>query len=501
MTSKELYLGIDLGTVNTTYSYADRSGEVTVGTFSDGEQLMPSAIRFTNRGKVVGRKAFSGITDRRNFAANFKRQMGTEISRKVSDSIYSPTEMSAIVIRKTLLDYREQTGGMARGAVISVPGDYSTPARIATVDAARVAGLDKVALINESTAAGLSFAESPEGRDKNVFMVFDLGGGTFDATVMRREGNDFTVLSNEGSNNIGGKDWDLELAGIIQKKAMDAANLTLRDVERDFELRRNILAEAKVQKEILSDVDRSISVLRVGGREITFTVWREEFELATRPLMDKLISMSYAALENAKVQRESLETVVLVGGDSLMTQMVANLDDAFPEAYVEHHDPMFSVSKGSAIYSHSVHGPGRMEVTQVLNKSYGIMAGLDGCETICNVVYRNHPLPLERKIICRPKRDEQEILSLMVYESMASEGQYESTEADSFMVSEHGLPLEGRISRGRTKLPITFKVGKDGIISLEVECNGNIVPCPMGSVEAMTQEEMAEAKMKVMNIV
>ncbi len=149
MINKELFLGIDLGTVNTSYSYADSEGTVTVGVFSDGETLMPSAIRFTNRGKIVGRKALTQGTDRANYAANFKRQMGTEIYRKVSDSVYSPTEMSAIVIRKTLLDYRERTGDMARNAVISVPGDYSTPARIATKDAARVAGLESATLINE----------------------------------------------------------------------------------------------------------------------------------------------------------------------------------------------------------------------------------------------------------------------------------------------------------------------------------------------------------------
>lgn len=500
--SDDYYVGMDLGTVNSCLAYVDRNGEVKIAYGTDGRDILPSVVFFTEQGKIVGNRAKELSSNNLNsVVSGFKKQMGTRYTRKIQDRPYTSTELSAIVLKKLISDFEKTKDFQVKKAVITVPGEYGDAERNATLEAARIVGIEQAELLNESVAAALSYGIGRGDAVNRTIIVFDLGGGTFDATVLKISNGNFQTLSLEGNKNLGGRDWDLQLASIIQKKVLDTVGLSAEDIESDAMFRKNIMHEAEKQKELLTFQNKVVSTIDVNGTSVMYTVRREELEEATTWLMIKTIELVGSALRNAKLQMNSIDEIVLVGGATLMPQVMRSLEDAYPSTDIQFFDPEHAVARGAAIYAESIFGKRDISVVNVLSRTFGIMAGIDGQEKVCNILYRNVPLPMESTLMCRPKRDDQENLQISVYKSNAKLGEDYIDPAKARLVSTFTFPLSGKISRGRTRLAIRFAADIEGRLRVSVDCNGKIVNCDLSESVSLSEEEILEAELKVRGVV
>ena len=215
--------------------------------------------------------------------------------------------------------------------------------------------------------------------------------------------------------------------------------------------------------------------------------------------MMKTIDMLGCALRNAKLEMRDIDSTILIGGSTKMPQVRRMLQEAFPSMDIVSFDPQHAVARGASLYARSVFFAEDIEVTSVATRTIGISAGIDGEERICNVIYRNMPLPIDRTVICRPKRDDQKHLEISVYESLAKEGDDYIDLSEGKLLVRNDFQLEGRISRGRTRLPIRFIADKDGRISVAFECNGSFYECGM-CAPMPSPEEIEASKMKLEDV-
>ena len=479
--SSRHFIGIDLGTVSTCLAYADDRGNVEISKNDEDGGLLPSVILFTDNGNYVGGQAVKLSTEHSasNSVFFFKRMMGTDYKRSYGGTSYDSSEMSAMVLRKVIMGYEQSTGKKVDSAVITVPGDFSDAEKNATVAAAKMVGIERLELLNESLAAAISYRHfSKDTKDRKI-IVYDLGGGTLDVTVVSIGNKTFNVLSNESSKDLGGRDWDLQLANIIQKKVLESSGLKPDDVISDSEFRVAVIAEAERQKVLLEDNRRSVGSVKVKGKQVRYIVTRGEFEDATSWLMMKTINMVGYALRNAQLSMSDIDCIVLVGGSTKMPQIRKSLAEAFPSAELVSFDPQHAVARGAALYARSVFLTNEFQVTSAATRTIGILAGIDGMEKICNIIFRNSPLPIDKTLVCRPKRDDQKTLEISIYESLSKENDDFIDPSEGKLLANNIFDLRGKITRGKTKIPIRFIADKDGRISVAVECNGHYNECRM----------------------
>ena len=498
--SSQHFIGIDLGTVSSCLAYADEEGNVSISK-NEGSGLLPSVILFTDEGKYVGDQAVKRSTQYSvsNSVFFFKRMMGTDYRRTYGDVSYNSSEMSAMILKKLMKSYRENTGQNVDAAVITVPGDFSDAEKNATVAAAKMAGIEKLEMLNESIAAAISYRHfSKDDRDKKI-IIYDLGGGTLDVTVVSIQGKSFHVLSDESSKDLGGRDWDLQLANIIQRKVLDSSGLKPDDVVSDSEFRIAVMAEAERQKLSLERSSRSVGSVKVKGKNVRYILTRGEFEDATTWLMMKTINMVGYALRNAHLTMSNIDSIVLVGGSTKMPQVHRSLKEAFPSMDMVSFDPEHAVARGAALYASSIFGNNEISVTSATTRTIGILAGIDGMEKICNVIFRNSPLPIDKTIMCRPKRDDQRTLEISIYESLARETDDFIEVSEGKLLANNIFDLRGKITRGKTKIPIRFIADKDGRISVAIQCNGSFSECRMCD-PMPTAEQIEESSRKLEGI-
>ncbi len=500
--SSQYFVGIDLGTANSCLSYTEGDGSVKILQIGDRTH-MPSTVTFTDKGIYVGQEAL-GLSSENgawNTVSHFKRVMGEKVIRYFNDIPYDPTELSAILLKKLRMELERQTGFDAKEVVITIPGDYGDIERQSTYNAARIAGFEHITLLSESSAAAISYGVTKGIDNDRLMIIYDLGGGTLDVSVVEMSKGTFRVLADESNKDLGGRDWDLQLATLIQKKVLDTRDLEGSDVLNDSDFRRLLLLEAERIKLELERRPRAAGEIMLRGEVTTFSITREEFEDSTRWLMDKSIDMIGYALRNSRHTMSDVNEIVLVGASSLMLQVPRNLREAFPSKDIIVYKPELAISDGAALYAESKYGNNKINVIPVMTKSYGILAGIDGVEKICNVVFKNTNIPSEHTLSCRPKRDDQECMDIKIYESISRQGEDFIDISEGKLVKEVSVPLTGNVSRGRTKIPIKISVDRHGKVEFTLTCNK--VANTFSFVEdiTMTDEEVSESAFKMEGIV
>lgn len=498
----QYYVGIDLGTANSCLSYTEGDGAVKVLQIGDCLN-MPSTVTFTTKGIYVGQEALrlSNENGACNTVSHFKRVMGEDITRYFNDMPYNPTDLSAILLKKLRMELERQTGFNARKVVITIPGDYGDIERYSTINAARIAGFEEITLLSESSAAAISYGMTKGIDNDRLMIIYDLGGGTLDVSVVEMSKGGFRVLADESNKDLGGRDWDLQLATLIQRKVLDTRGLEGSDVLDDSDFRRLLLLEAERVKLELERRPRATGEIMLRGEVTTYSITREEFEDSTRWLMDKSIDMIGYALRNSKHTMSDVNEIVLVGASSLMLQVPRNFREAFPSKDIIVYKPEFAISDGAALYAESIYGNNRINVIPVMTKSYGILAGIDGVEKICNVVFKNTNIPSEHTLSCRPKRDDQEVMDIKIYESISRQGEDFIDVSDGKLVKEISIPLAGKISRGRTKIPIRISVDGHGKVEFSLTCNKEVSTFSFVEDIRMTDDEVTESATKIEGIV
>jgi len=317
MTDFEIVLGIDLGTTYSAMAYVDRYGKPQIIMSADGEATVPSVVYFyDNDAFVVGREAVKMVVaDPSNVARFVKRSMGEEdFTLEYFGQGYTPQELSAIVLRRLRNDAEEFFGRKITDAVITVPAYFNAAQRAATAEAGAVAGLNVLSIINEPTAAAIAYGLDRMGTTHS-FMVFDLGGGTFDVTIMRIEGNTLRAVATDGNAELGGKDWDDRLVSHVAEQFVSRFGGDPRDDPQPYqELYERCLAA----KLALTTQPRAVIPVNYRGRRMAVPVTAAEFNEMCRDLVEQCTDTCEFVLEKSGMRWQDLDDVVLVGGATRM---------------------------------------------------------------------------------------------------------------------------------------------------------------------------------------
>lgn len=311
------YIGIDLGTTFSCMAYINENGQPEIIPNSEGENTTPSTVLFEGGSTIVGKEAKAqSLFEPKNFEQFVKRHMGERdyIFTTESGEKYSPEAVSAIILAKMKADAESYLGDSVDGAVVTVPAYFNEAQRKATMDAGKIAGLNVLAIINEPTAAALAFGISKGGDKEQTVMIYDLGGGTFDVTVMRFNSENITVLGTAGDRKLGGYDFDKKIIDAVIESASEGG----LDINADLTARQDLQLKAEAAKRSLSAKDKTNIMLNISGKPFKYILTREDFVDMVEPLLFKTVSSMENACDEAGLVYSDLDKILLVGGSTRM---------------------------------------------------------------------------------------------------------------------------------------------------------------------------------------
>ena len=356
MAAPEIVLGIDLGTTYSAMAYVDQYGKPRIIVSSEGAPTTPSVVYFYDADAlVVGSEAVKMVVaDTSNIARFIKRSMGEEdFSLEYFRQGYTPQELSAIILRKLKIDAEEALGVPCDKAVITVPAYFNSTQRGATAEAGIVAGLEVLSIINEPTAAAIAYGMNRLGKDQS-FMVFDLGGGTFDVTVMRIEGRSLRTVATDGNAELGGKDWDDRLVSYVAEQFAARFRVDPRDHPQPYqELYERCLAV----KVALSSQQRAVIPVNYRGKRMAVPITAERFTALCHDLVEQCSDTCNLVLEKARMSWRDIDDIVLVGGSTRMPMVRHELGRLWGRAPNREMNPDECVALGAALAAVFRHQP------------------------------------------------------------------------------------------------------------------------------------------------
>lgn len=323
MADDGIILGIDLGTTFSAMAYVDRHGKPIILPNGEGTPTTPSVLHFYDREScVVGDEAVKMVmVDPHNIVRFIKRKMGDpNYTLEFFGVSYTPQELSAFILKKLKDDAEEALGFEVTDAVITVPAYFNSAQRGATAEAGAIAGLNVRSIINEPTAAAIAYGVERVHSDRNL-LVFDLGGGTFDVTVMEVRGSSLRTLASDGNAELGGKDWDDRLVDHVAEQFLAKFGL---DPREDPQAYQELYERALHAKLALSSKPRAVIPVNFRGHRTVVAVAREEFEAITRDLVQQCHDTCELLLERARLRWRDVDDIILAGGSTRMP-MIQNM--------------------------------------------------------------------------------------------------------------------------------------------------------------------------------
>ncbi len=349
MTTTRKAVGIDLGTTFSAIAHIDAYGKPQIIPNSESERITPSVILFDGSNAVVGTYAKqNSVAEPEKIVDFVKREMGKskeEFHREFADKIFSAEELSALILKKLKNDAERYLGQEVSDVIITVPAYFNDSERTATIHAGQLAGFNVLQIINEPTAAALAYGLDKLDTNQTVF-VFDLGGGTFDVTIMRIEDQHIKMLATNGDHRLGGKDWDDIIVNLVAEEfdRLHGEN-PLLDLQSYQELQSRALA-AKIQ---LSSRPRTTLVHSHNGKSIKIELTRDDFEKICAHLVEKCKTICEIVMQEAHMNWSDIDKILLVGGMTRMPMIREMIQEVSGVPLADHVSPDEAVAVGAAI--------------------------------------------------------------------------------------------------------------------------------------------------------
>jgi molecular chaperone DnaK len=465
-------VGIDLGTTFSVVAHLDGDGWPRTIANADGCLTTPSVVFFDRRAVLVGREAERAAEFEPQRAARFvKRDMGDSVFHEEILGRQFPPEVIQAIILRTLKRDAESHLGPFRKAVVSVPAYFNEPRRKATQDAGRLAGLDIIDIINEPTAAAIAYgvqtgylSKDGHARQRELVLVYDLGGGTFDVTLMEIDGEQFTTVATAGDVRLGGIDWDMRIVDFLARQFRDRHGLDPRESSLSLEALRHEAAGAK--KALTS---RESVTLRFSheGVHSQLSITRDEFESHTADLLDRTQMTLWRMLKEAKVRWSDVTRLLPVGGSTRMPMVQRMLTDESGLPLDRSLSPDEAVAHGAAIYAGMLLNSSRpqdraLAVRNVNSHNLGILAIDPSTQRIRRqiMIPKNSPLPATQTSRFRTSKDGQRQVVVTVVEGGMDTGEH-ATQIGRCVVT--GLPPD--LPKGAETI-VTFQYLSDGRIAI-----------------------------------
>jgi molecular chaperone DnaK (HSP70) len=539
--------GIDLGTTYTCIAYVDdASGRPIVTPNIEGELTTPSVVLFENEEtRVVGREAKNAaVLDADRVVEMIKRQIGMpNWRREFFGREISPEEISSYILRKVVDDAEQHDGARPQKVVITCPAYFDVPQREATAAAGRIAGLDVLEIINEPTAAAITYGMQDKG-DQTV-LVYDLGGGTFDITVIEIKDGTIRVVATDGNDQLGGRDWDEEIVKYCAEQWEAEHPEAAGGILSSPDTLQDLWVRAENSKRTLTALPQARIPVVHEGKQVAVTLTRQKFEELTAPLLENTITFTRAVIETAReLGHPSIDRLLLVGGSTKMPQVAARLRDEFG-IEIESFEPDFAVAKGAAIYGQklainerlrheigkrtdqapenvdveaipedmrtaaeevvadtmglrlgTVQKMGTMAVTNVASHSFGVLAylGDTDVQAIANLVTAQQPLPAETTRTFGTKDDNAPEVEIKIIENTSREEIVRDLDSGEEVTSallemQAGLPASSPID-------VTFRLDGQGrlhITGQDKAEGGKVVTATVETDRVLSAEEVEKA--------
>ena len=461
-------IGIDLGTTNSCVAVME-GGEAVVIPNTEGNRTTPSVVGLNNSGeRLVGQVAKrQAITNPHNTVASVKRHMGTDYKAHMGDKEYTPQEISAMILQKLKSDAEAYLGETVTQAVITVPAYFSDSQRQATKDAGKIAGLDVLRIINEPTAAALAYGVDKESEDQKI-LVFDLGGGTFDVSLMEIGDGIFEVLATSGNNRLGGDDFDKKVIDWAVDNFKKDTGIDLSADKTAMQRLKEAAEKAKMELSTVTTSNLNLPFISMDAngqpQHMDLTLTRAKFDELTADLVEKTMSPSRQAMSDAGISAGDIDKVILVGGSTRMPSIQEAIKKLTNKEPYKGINPDESVAIGAAIQGGVLVGEVKdVVLLDVTPLSLGIET-LGGVMT--KIVERNTTIPVSRSQVFTTAADNQTSTDIHVLQ-----GEREMA-ANNKTLGRFSLMDIPPAPRGIPQIEVTFDIDANGIVNVSAKDKG-----------------------------
>ena len=460
-------LGIDLGTTNSAFAVMEGADpEIIVN--SEGERTTPSVVAFDDSERLVGKPAKNqAVKNPEETIQSIKRHMGEDdYTVELDDEEYTPEQVSAMILQKIKHDAEEFLGDEVEKAVITVPAYFNDRQRQATKDAGEIAGFEVERIVNEPTAASMAYGLDDES-DQTV-LVYDLGGGTFDVSILDLGGGVYEVVATNGDNDLGGDDWDQAIIDWLAEEFENKHGIDLTEDRQALQRLKDAAEEAKIELSSRKEAEINLPFITAtddGPVHLEKSITRATFESLTEDLIERTVEPTEQALEDAGYDKGDIDEVLLVGGSTRMPQVQEKVESLTGQEPKKNVNPDEAVALGAAIQGGVLSGDVDdivlLDVTP-LSLGVEVKGGL-----FERLIEKNTTIPTEESKIFTTAAANQTQVQIRVFQ-----GEREIAEENE-LLGEFALSGIPPAPAGTPQIEVTFSIDENGIVNVSAEDQGS----------------------------